>query len=143
MADISAVGRLLGDIREGFEKRTLFEWGVTLAGDDLVIGTCTLAHLDFSNRRAEIGYSLNRDYWGRGVMTAALSALLGHAFDGLGLHRIEADVDPRNAASIRLLERLGFRSEGLLRERWFVGGEVQDSAIYGLLAPEWRAAHRA
>jgi RimJ/RimL family protein N-acetyltransferase len=64
---------------------------------------------------------------------------MNHAFGTLGLHRVEADVDPRNDASLRLVERLGFRREGHLRERYFVAGEIQDSVIYGLLAPDWRS----
>jgi RimJ/RimL family protein N-acetyltransferase len=54
------------------------------------------------------------------------------------MRRIEADVDPRNENSLRILGRLGFKQEGLLRERWNVGGEIQDSAILGLLAREWK-----
>ena len=60
-----------------------------------------------------------------------------YAFEVLDLHRIEADVDPRNAASIRTLERLGFQREGYLRERWQVNGEIQDALFYGLLRPDW------
>jgi len=66
-----------------------------------------------------------------------LTTVLRHAFDALDYLRIEADVDPRNTASCRLLETLGFRQEGLMRERWHVQGEIQDSAIYGLLAREF------
>jgi len=72
-------------------------------------------------------------------MSEALGAAIGHAFGALDLRRIEADTDPRNAASIRMLERLAFRREGLLRERWVVGGEVCDSLILGLLRTDWRA----
>ena len=61
--------------------------------------------------------------------------MLNYAFETLEFHRIEADVDPRNAASIRTLERLGFQREGYLRERWQVNGEIQDSLLYGLAAP--------
>lgn len=61
---------------------------------------------------------------------------LDHAFEAMALHKIEADVDPRNAASCRVLESLGFQREGLLRQRWRTGGELQDSAIYGLIADE-------
>ena len=68
--------------------------------------------------------------------TKALVALLGLGFDELGLNRVEADVDPRNLASVRSLERLGFRQEGHLRERWIVTA-VSDSGLYGLLAREW------
>ena len=74
-------------------------------------------------------------------MHEALSAVVEHAFGALALHRLEADVDPRNAASLRTLERLGFRQEGLLRERWIVADEVSDTAFFGLLASDWRAAH--
>lgn len=76
-------------------------------------------------------------------MQEALRALLGYAFGELNLERIEADVDPRNEASIRTLERLGFKKEGYLRERWKVNGEVQDAIFYGLLRREWEAVVRA
>ena len=59
-------------------------------------------------------------------------------FRTLGLHRVEADIDPRNMPSRRLLGRLGFASEGLLRERFFIGDEATDSEIFGLLADDWR-----
>src|SRR6266511_4339701 len=75
--------------------------------------------------------------WGNGYMHETLKALLTYAFDVLDFHRIEADVDPRNAASIRTLERLGFQREGYLRERWQVNGEIQDALFYGLLRPDW------
>jgi RimJ/RimL family protein N-acetyltransferase len=69
-----------------------------------------------------------------------LTILLDYAFRALGLRRLEADVDPRNSGSMRVLERLGFRHEGLLRERWKVNGELQDSVLLGLLEREWRRA---
>ncbi len=105
-----------------------------------VIGTVSLFAFDAASQRAEIGYMLAPRAWGRGLMQEALQALVTYAFGVLGLRRLEADIDPRNQRSARLLERLGFRHEGLLRERWAVAGEVSDSAMYGLLAREWRAA---
>lgn len=128
---------LLEHIRESFRKQDLFQWGIALQNENHIIGTCTLAQLDASNRRAEIGYVLARTYWGQGLMHQALPALVDFAFTTLMLNRIEADVDPRNAASLRLLERLGFQREGLLRERWIVGDEIQDSVLLGLLRREW------
>ena len=71
-------------------------------------------------------------------MQEALTALVRFAFGELKLRRIEADVDPRNAASLKSLDRLGFKQEGLLRERWNVAGEIQDTLFFGLLAHEWR-----
>jgi [ribosomal protein S5]-alanine N-acetyltransferase len=104
-----------------------------------VLGDCALFHADEQCRRAEIGFSLQRKHWERGYMSEAASALIEHAFSTLNLRRIEADIDPRNVASARLLERLGFVREGLLRDRWMVGDEVSDSALYGLLESDRRA----
>jgi RimJ/RimL family protein N-acetyltransferase len=102
-----------------------------------VIGTCDLFEFEPESRRAEIGYGLVRQAWHQGYAAEAVGRLLDYGFDELALNRVEADIDPRNTASARLLERLGFRFEGRLAERWIVAGEVSDSAIYGLIAA-WR-----
>ena len=139
MTDIAEAEALLRAIESHAGPQTLFEWGIARREDDLVIGTCTLHRIDRQHRRAELGYILRRDLWGRGLAHEALTALVNHAFGALGLHRLEADIDPRNVGSIRSVERLGFKLEGRLRERYFLAGEIQDSAIYGLLAPDWTA----
>jgi RimJ/RimL family protein N-acetyltransferase len=118
---------------EGFRSGGLFEWGVTEQGRDEVIGTCALANWMREHRRAEIGFGLRRDRWGERIMSEVLPALLRFGFAEMGLHRIEADVDPRNTRSIRALERLGFAREGYQRERYSVNGEWQDSVLFGLL----------
>jgi [ribosomal protein S5]-alanine N-acetyltransferase len=107
-----------------------------------VIGTCTLYGLVPSSRRAEIGFVLGRPAWGQGFMREALGAMLDHAFGAMNLNRVEADTDPRNDASMRTLERLGFKREGFLPERWIVGGEMSDSVLYGLLGRHWRVDAR-
>ena len=142
--DVARARKLLDEIHECFAKRSLFQWGVELRdeqdpSENVVIGTCTLAYIDLSNGRAELGYALHSDHWGRGLMREAVTALIDFAFARLGLRRLEADVDPRHARSIGLLEKLGFVREGFLRERWNVNGEIQDALFYGLLAKEWRA----
>jgi len=137
MTDIAEAEALLKDIESHAGPQTLFEWGIARREDDFVIGTCTLHRIDRQHRRAELGYILRRDLWGRGLAHEALTALVSHAFGAMDLHRLEADIDPRNTSSIRSIERLGFKLEGQLRERYFLAGEIQDSLIYGLLAPEW------
>jgi RimJ/RimL family protein N-acetyltransferase len=107
--------------------------------DAAVLGDCTLFHFDASCRRAEVGYSLATAAWGQGIVQESVGALLRFGFEAMDLNRVEADIDPRNTASARSLERLGFLREGLLRERWIVEGEVSDSAIYGLLRRDWAA----
>lgn len=106
---------------------------------DQMLGACTLFDLIAEQGRAEIGYALLPAAWGQGLMREALTLLIDHGFTDFGLRRIEADIDPRNTASGRVLEALGFRREGLLRERWCVAGEVSDSALYGLLQRDWTA----
>jgi RimJ/RimL family protein N-acetyltransferase len=142
LEDRDAAVKLLNEIHEGFRRQAMMKWGIARRTDDALIGTTTLFNLDFDHRRAEMGYGLDRAHWGNGYMQEALRALLGFAFEVLDLHRIEADVDPRNAASIRTLERLGFQREGFLRERWQVNGEIQDAFFYGLLKPDWTAASK-
>ena len=141
MRDEAEAVALLAQIRECFKERSLFQWGVVRAVDDGVIGTCTLAQLDADNRRAEVGFILHPEHWRRGYMRAAFGRLIAFAFDELALIRLEADVDPANVASLALLEAMGFRREGLCRERWIVDGVVQDSLMLGLLARDWRAAN--
>lgn len=113
--------------------------GVERKSDGKLIGECSLFNLMAQCRRAEVGYTLAHEAWGKGYIGEALIALLEFGFTRLELNRVEADIDPRNAASARTLERLGFQREGLLRERWIVDGEVSDTALYGLLEREWRA----
>jgi ribosomal-protein-alanine N-acetyltransferase len=132
----AAAVEYLAQIHQCYADRSLFQWGVALKDGGGVIGTCTIFAIMDRHRRAEIGYALGREHWGRGYMREALTALLRFAFRTLDLNRIEADVDPRNRASIASLERLGFRREGYLRERYHVNGEVQDSLLFGLLRAE-------
>jgi ribosomal-protein-alanine N-acetyltransferase len=107
--------------------------------DDALIGTASLFAINRTHRRGEVGYALRSDLWGRGYATEMLRALIDFAFTSVGLERLEADIDPRNEASCRLIERVGFAREGLLRQRWHVAGEVTDSAMYGLLRGEYVA----
>jgi RimJ/RimL family protein N-acetyltransferase len=138
LADRAAAAALLAEIRELFARDELYQWGVALPDEGTVIGTCTLTSFHAESGRAEIGFALGRKHRGRGYMSDAVAGLLDYAFGPLGLRRLEADVDPRNGPSLRLLERMGFRREGLLRERWVTGGEVQDSIFMGLLRHDRR-----
>ena len=141
LADRQAAVNLIAKIQEDLNRRVILKWGIALRTDNQLIGSLTLFNLDFNHRRAEIGYALGREHWGQGYMNEALQALLAYAFETLDLHRIEADIDPRNAASIKTVERLGFKREGYLRQRWQTNGEIQDAFFYGLLRHEWLRPH--
>jgi RimJ/RimL family protein N-acetyltransferase len=130
---------LVARIHRQFAEKAGFQWGIERKDDARLLGTCTIFQVHAANQRAELGYALASAYWKQGYMTEALSTLLDYAFGPMQLRRLEADIDPRNARSMRLVDRLGFRQEGLLRERWNVAGEIQDTAFHGLLAREWQA----
>jgi len=137
MSDAEAARALIARIHDGFREGDLFQWGIATRDGDRLIGTTTLCGIDRNNGRAEIGFILRASCHGRGYAREAVAAVVEHAFRAIDLRRIEADVDPRNDASIRLLEALGFRREGLLRERWCVDGKIADTLFLGLLRKEW------
>jgi RimJ/RimL family protein N-acetyltransferase len=118
---------------EGSEAR----FGIELLATGELIGNVGLHHFFEQNRRCEIGYALGSKYWGQGYATEALRAAIRYGFDALDLNRIEADIDPRNVGSARVLEKLGFRKEGYMPERWIVFGEMADTVNYGLLKRYW------
>ena len=128
----------IADIQRQRRELDMLVWAIADADSDLLIGSSAIFHMDLAQARAEIGYSLHPDWHGRGLASEALQLVLGHAFNELELRRIEADIDPRNQPSCRLVERFGFVREGLLRERWHVNGEICDSAIYGLLRQDFK-----
>ena len=105
-----------------------------------VVGDVLLRASNLADRQAEIGWALNPDYHGRGLATEAGRELLTMAFDGLAMHRVFAQLDPRNTASARVCERLGMRLEAHLREDTWFKGEWGDTAIYAILAQDWRTA---
>jgi len=137
MQDLAAAEKLVDRIHALFEARQLYQWSVCPRDGGPAFGTCTLFHVDVAHRRAEVGFALARRTWGQGFATEALGTLIAFAFKDLGLHRLEADADPANERSLRLLERHGFKREGYLRERWHHLGRIQDGVFLGLLARDW------
>jgi ribosomal-protein-alanine N-acetyltransferase len=137
MTDVSEARQMLINIQKNYRNGSALQIGIQRKSDQALIGTCALHNLHLNSKRAEIGYALGRTYWRQGYMREALTVLIDYAFKSLGLNRLEADIDPRNAASENLLELLGFQKEGYLRQRWIVDGEVSDSVIYGLLRSDW------
>lgn len=125
--------------RLAMEPPSVVAWAVAERDSDRLVGTTTFFALNGPQCRAEVGYSLARAHHGHGLAAEMLRGAIAHGFDAYGLERIEADVDPRNTRSWQLLEKLGFKREGLARNRWRVGGEVADSYLYGLLRPEFVA----
>ena len=103
-----------------------------------MIGGCRVHIEDTSNKMASIGMALQRPYWSKGFGTEVGELLLRLAFEQLGVHRIEALVEPLNARSLALVRKAGFTKEGLLRER-ILDEHWIDTEVWSLLEHEWRA----
>jgi ribosomal-protein-alanine N-acetyltransferase len=119
------------------DPRTEYYLAVTLPTAENVIG---FARLGLAGVRAgKLGYAIRADQWGHGFATDAATTMLDFGFTSLGLHRISAAIGPDNATSIAVVERLGFRYEGRLRDHVFTNGQWRDSQLFSMLADEWSA----
>ena len=130
--------RFIAACRRMAEDGTGARLAVDRVADGTFIGWCSLTRWNPDYRSASMGYCFDDAAWGHGYATEAAGALLRWAFDTLDLNRVQAETDTRNAASARVLEKLGFLREGTLREDCVVNGDVSDSWVYGLLRREWR-----
>ena len=120
----------LREMRRLYREGLPSSWAIVHAASGKVIGSIGVMWLSAENRSAEVGYSMARAYWNRGLMTQALSAVLDSLFHTLRLHRVEGQCDVRNPASGRVMEKCGMKLEGVLHGRIFNKGEFIDTALY-------------
>jgi ribosomal-protein-alanine N-acetyltransferase len=129
---------------EGLEERSLFGWCVELKESKRVIGTCALFDCELEKRVAEVSYEILPDYWGLGLTSELLPPLIEYGFKTLDLNRINAFVDVRNIASVKLLAKNQFKREGIMRESWIDrDGTPVDEHVLGLLQREWLSCQNA
>ncbi|MEJ8649855.1 GNAT family protein [Streptomyces sp. MS1.AVA.3] len=121
------------------EDGDVLQLAVVVRESGTLVGDVTFFWKSRAHRQGGIGYVFHPDHAGHGYATEASRALLKMGFEELHLHRIQAELDGRNTASARVLERLGMRREGHLRENEFLDGEWSDEVVYAMLAREWRA----
>ena len=126
VTDIESARSFLRWLMGMFDEKQALRWAITLRTDGTMIGTCGFHRWDEKHRRAEIGYDLAPAAWGQGYMSEALKAMLRHGFKQVVLHRVEALVYTENSASLKLLEKLNFQKEGLLRDYFYQGGRYYD-----------------
>jgi RimJ/RimL family protein N-acetyltransferase len=133
----SAATRLAAD---GDFLQLALELPATADSPARVIGDSYFTIASLENSRGEIGWTMHPDFSGLGYASEAARAVLGIAFDTIGLHRVVAELDPRNDASIALCKRLGMREEAFfVKDLWFKG-DWADTGMYALLRDEWLAA---
>jgi ribosomal-protein-alanine N-acetyltransferase len=115
-------------------------WALLASPDEQFVGMINYHGRQDAHRRLALGWILVPRYERQGYMSEAVRAVLAYCFETLHVHRVEAEIEPSNIRSIRLVERHGFRREGLLRDRVWAGGEPRTIMMYALLRPEWNAS---
>ena len=128
-----------------YRKRLGFRWIITLKGDGQPIGTLGFYKwAPSASYQAEMGYDLAREHWGKGIMTEAMNAVIDFGFEKMELNRIEVFIMPRNKRSIKLIKNLGFKREGLLRQRYFDEfGNYADDILFSMLRSDWKEKRRS
>jgi ribosomal-protein-alanine N-acetyltransferase len=136
MTDLSEAVQRAKSCEAAFQECTGIRWALALKEQAGYIGSCGYWRIVNEHHRAEIGYELAPECWGRGLMPEALAAILHFGFSLMGLHSVEANIHPDNIGSRRVLEKLGFVQEGYFRENFReADGSFSDSAIFSLLRP--------
>lgn len=135
---VAQAGMAIAEARADYATGASLHCAIEHTSTGRLIGSCALYDHLAQHRCASLGYLLSRAHWGQGYLSEAMRLLLDHGFGQLGLNRVEAEVASCNAASYRALEKLGFRLEGCMRERWIVDGRTCDTQAYGLLRKDWR-----
>jgi ribosomal-protein-alanine N-acetyltransferase len=130
---LEEAGAFINIINRNINNNEAIYWVITFKNDNKLIGTICLWNIQPENYRAEIGYELNPDFWGKGIMKEAIPKIIAYGFETMNLHSIEADLDPGNAQSVMLLEKNGFIKEGHFKESTFFNGKFSDRAVYSLI----------
>ncbi|MBD3922156.1 GNAT family N-acetyltransferase [Paenibacillus sp. PR3] len=112
-------------------------WGITLRGEDRVIGTCGFHSWSQEHNKIEVGYELTPEYWQQGIMSEALKAVIAYGFEHMKLNRIEAHIDPDNISSRKLLQKVGLTEEGTLRDYYFEKNQYVDAVVFSILRREY------
>ena len=114
-----------------------YDWGVIDRSTGKMIGTCGFTSFNCTHDKAEIGYVLHPDYWGKGLAAEAVKKILDFGFEKLRLHRIEAKFMKENARSFRVMEKVGMTFEGYEREAMFIKGRYVTVGTCAILKDEW------
>lgn len=128
--------KYLLECREKFAKKENADFGIWY--EEQWIGSMGFNDIDLVNNKAEIGYWLDSDFTGKGIMTECVKAIINYGFKELRLHRIQIRCAERNEKSKAIPERLGFTLEGTLRESHKENGEYSNDLTFGLLENEWK-----
>lgn len=133
--DLQEVKDLIKRVNEGEDLGDSIAWAISLKDNPEMIGSISFWRTMKEHHRAEIGYVLHTNFQGKGIMMEAAKVVLDYGFGKMKLHSVEANINPANDASRKMLERLNFVKEAHFKENYYFNGVFLDSAIYSLIAP--------
>ena len=136
--ELKTTRKFLDSILAAYRQGRPAPWAIVLRGKDRLIGAIGVRNWAIEHSRAEVGYVLAREHWGKGYASEALGAVLAFGFSRMELNRIEAKCVPENKGSIRVVEKSGLRREGMLREVEFCKGKYEDLNLYSILKREFK-----
>jgi RimJ/RimL family protein N-acetyltransferase len=125
-----------GSDLSNLRKHESYRWFIEI--DDEVVGSVSIKNISYMMGYAEIGYGIAESHQGRGIATMAVAALVDKVFSESPLRKLVAYVHDQNLPSCRVLEKLGFQREGLLREHYLINGSPENEILFGLLKREWK-----
>lgn len=129
-------------IVEGYEQGTKALWGMELKSTGKLVGTIDFVTIQERHRKAEIGYVLSEDCWGKGYMTEATRRIIAFGFEELQLERIQARCFVENEGSARVMEKVGMSFEGIMRNAMFAKGKFQDLKMYAIVSDDYMKRKR-
>lgn len=133
LIDVETAKGIIIRYKNSFNEDFAIRWGIELKESNIIIGTCGFHNWNHRHKRAEIGYELHEDYWGKGYAKEAIKTIIEYGFSNMQLSRIEAMVYPENKNSEKLLRKIGFDYEGLLKGYAFFRNKQQDLKMFSLL----------
>ena len=131
--DTNTALKFIQHYKEEFDSKDEITWGIALKDSNELIGICCLGDFELDARRAEIGYDIKKSEWNKGYATEALKAVVQYGLCNMNLNRIEAFITPGNDASVKVLKKIGFTQEGIVRERDLIKGKLEDGIIMAML----------
>ncbi len=120
----------LGYWNQLFDRKSCIYWAIATRDSNKLIGTCGFNYWNKGRKRTEISYDLNHSYWGKGITTKAVQAIVDFALKNMNVQRVQATVAIDNMPSIKVLEKNGFKREGVMEKYGFLKDEARDFYMY-------------
>ena len=134
---IAETDKLIKNLTKQYDRKREIRWGVTIKGSAAIIGTTVFYNMHPMEFQTEVGCVLAKQHWSGGIMTEALAAIITFGFDKMAFNRITSFILPDNIGAIRMVKKVGFREEGLLKECKYSNNRFYDLGVYSLLKKDY------